>query len=726
MTCYSYQERIHQQQTAISSLDQQIDFSQSQLTSLLKQTLIKRSLFITRHFIVEEYVNSNLKYKGNPLELMSFTNDGSDVSANFASLDLPDDFSKGPMKAFLNNLLDSLETFLPAFYNLNPSKLPRSNFYHNPSLILLRCVFPALFAYSWATEPARAYANNLLTWFKEVYNMENDLLNHLKKHWMYQAMKGFFSTLDLTEFIKMTIKPVFMDFIQLQKESQMDTKIWLKYAKKILESIKKNYYLLPNVINSFYLNLFEIVGEKNINLVIKDLFYDMIIKPTLMHPILEGVFDIILPTGDYINFEKVYVPFQLKFGDLNENEIPNLNEIDFSDFEPYCVIEEIKQQKAKQTLPYLEKFCTIVRCSHQPLLLTTHHISLLFRFVASLQHSGTNLPSIIIKSISNVFQEALPDQLEVIPDKFFWFPCYSLSYMSIPPINLGKESKTIPIYKLLSNPNFVVNPLTDDFIKALKNAAQAIPLTTHPEIKVESQWLFKNYGEDENYYTHELDLEIGRKQKEIDERRERIIDILSLTRFLQDENESISEGPLRELAIFMFPKFTSAFNCDIRSNSFISKAKANVKEFCGKSFPLIGKHFLSMLFVEIVPWVKSNLIYNDSTNDISEEISYIRDHISKPLNVSSNFSICLQLSHDLIFIKEYSEINEVNFIELVKTVYQPPFLHDLHNLAAHMYHCLSLPNDLVSSVFTEDEFNVMKELLISFGFKELINKQYTL
>ncbi|KAH0795928.1 hypothetical protein GPJ56_000176 [Histomonas meleagridis] len=712
-TCYDFQQQIKSQKAALQALDSQIDLQQSHATNLLKQTVIKKHLQIQRVFITEEFIRGRIK---DPLNTVPFTATDLDVSPNFASLDLPDDFSKGPMKAFLNDFLDSLDNFLPSFYMLNPSKIPPNPKYADQTAILLRCVFPTLFGYSWSKESSQAYANNIVTWFGEIYKTKPTILQNFENHWMSKCITGFFSTLNLSQFVSTTIKPLLWEFVQLSANDQRSPSIILTFSTRLLASIHENFRFLPSVLNKFYRDLLQIVTPDLHATVIRYFFYETIIRPCLDNPLLASVSDIMLPINDYSQFSKLYIPFELKFNCCEEKsplveEIQKLQE--FSQFQPMSVMDDINAQKASQELLTLEEFCQIVQCAHQPLLMSTHHLSLLFRFVASLQHTGF-LPSSISRSISNVSQQALPDKLEVLPNQYFWFPCYSLTYLSISSIKFSSESKTIPIYKLLSNENFRVNPNELDFNKALEKATYATPINSHPEIKMEYKWLCENYKQD---FTLSLAEEISKKQKEIEKKRKRSLALSSFTKFLEDEKSSILFGQYQALSIAIFPQFAGRYPEKINSNAFLTKLLDRAEEFCGKSFELIAPYFIASFLIETTQWIKA-IPSNEKEEEIDEEIREIQKCISKPFQVSSFLPIGQSLAKDLMFLDEYAKLSNMNFEELVKKVYVPPFSSKTADLAGQIsLGLLSLPTKLLSFVLSNDELSLLKRFVSIYGVK---------
>ncbi|OHT04685.1 hypothetical protein TRFO_27682 [Tritrichomonas foetus] len=717
---YVIQRKIVQQNSESDVLDWRINNYQQQATSLLKDVLIKKHLYIQRLFYTEMYLANRVKC---PLEHSAFVSNGEEVYSNFASIILPDDFSKGPMKAFLNTLLDSLESFLPAFYKLNPSKLPRGSFATDPSNILLRCVFPSLFAYCWAEEPAVSYAQNLVTWFGEIYRENPKFITNFDKHWMFQAIRGFFTSLDVSLFIRTAIRPFFFEFSQLEsKDIQKTPEILLKFAIEILNSIHENFSKLPSVINLLFSEIFKIIqNEDEKRLMMRYIFFDLFISPFFANPILSDVSDVQLPFEDYEVFSDIYLVFKVKLGTVSEKERELTREIqalpDFENkFNIDLIFNDIQDCKASLKLPLLREFCDFVQCAHQPLLMTTHSLSLLFRFVASLQHTAL-LPRSIDRSISNVFQYALADKLEILQDYYFWFPCFSLTYLKIPEISFVEQMKPSSLYRLFSSDKLKLSPVDSDFRTALVSAMSVTNILTNPDLRTDIQWLLINY-DDSQILMSEILTEIERKQQNNKHKKKRANDLIKFSKILKHKLSSISSGPLRAIVHKLIDDFKASLNdISIRSNHFLDRAHIKIEEFCGKSYPIIGSYLATMVVVDVTPCLKYQKDPTKTTS--SDEELYLRKMISKPLLVSSLYSTASKLIPNLIILEEYAKLE--NIADPLLKAYSEPYVVEPEMLAANIDNLLlTLPNALLKLVFTETELIVLQNYTKTFKLPDPI------
>lgn len=760
ISCYEIYKQILKLNNMSEALDWEIDEYKQKATSLLKELLIQKHLRIQRLFYSEMYISKQIE---GPLDQSVFTENCEEVYANFASVVLTDNsFSKGPFKAFLNTLFDSFENFLPAFYKLNPSKLPRGSFKVSPSKILLRCIFPSLFGFCWAEEPSISYARNLATWFGEIYRENPGFTQKFPSHWMVDAMRGFFTSLDVSNFINKVIRPIFFDFVQLEncdidqiyqsKFSQSDPKIWVQYAERIINSIHSNFHLLPSVINFFFHEIIRQVNGKvytNINeydddskFLIRYLFFDLFLQPFFKEPILMNVSDVLLPKADYALFYNVYLVFNVRLPKLksqNEGSLyPNIkpkneavmkiinHNLD-SDFDPFSIIfEDILNKKAELKYPSLREFCEIVQCAHQPLLITTYSLSLLFRFVASLQHTAM-IPKSIDRSISNVFQDALAERLEEMQDYNFWFPCYSLTYMNIPEIALIEQPPPSSLYRLLSSPNLYISQSDYDFNTAILNAELATNPTTHPELKTEISWFVKNNKDQSNAeILKRIRTEIENKQKECYQKRQRSLKLIKFTKILESQRKTaMQDRSLSALCMKIFHRYTRENKINIRINDFIDNSFKTIKEIAGKSEKLFSPHLAATLILDLTPCVKfissgseesekADIRLKEGDANYDANVSLLRSMVSKPLLASSLYSTAVKLIPDLIVLKEIAEINSIH--DPFQKTYSESFcLQKPVNLAANFENLiLTLPNSLLLLAFSSDEIKILHEFNASY------------
>lgn len=259
LNCYELQKEIQKQMLHLKVLNEQIDRNQGSVTSMLKQLLVSKYLYINRLHIMENCDKSKIK---DILKYFPMQGDKFEIADSFTSLDLPEDFSTVPIKSFLNALFDSFESFLPSFHKINPSKIPRNKSMIDSTATLLRTVFPALFGYCWAAEPAKAYADQLVYWFSQILKENQGIYRESFDKWFSHAMRGFYASLNTLPFIRETFQEVFFEFIQIYNSAdKFNAKILLGLAQKLLQKIKQNYYLLPDVLNSFYRQIFDAVDQ---------------------------------------------------------------------------------------------------------------------------------------------------------------------------------------------------------------------------------------------------------------------------------------------------------------------------------------------------------------------------------------------------------------------------------------------------------------------------------
>ena len=252
-TCYEIQDEILQQKMATEVFNKQIDIHQEETTTKVKDLIIHRHFLSQRVLMTELFIYSkNIK---NPLELSCFKTTESNVEANFASLDLPDDISKNPIKAFLNNLFDNIDSFLPPLYKFdlsNFSTLSQSTLQGNSGQILLTCVFPALFGYCWNEQSSISYGSILASWITNCYKEQPNFLTSFRTNWISHAIRGFFISIDVHPFINAALQPIFFDYVQLQLQEQKDPQILVKYSIR-MPSVNDTYY----GINTNYFQFFE-------------------------------------------------------------------------------------------------------------------------------------------------------------------------------------------------------------------------------------------------------------------------------------------------------------------------------------------------------------------------------------------------------------------------------------------------------------------------------------
>ena len=110
--CHEVQKSIQDQENLSKMYGNEIDVNQEKVISLLKKMIVRSHFHCQQAFIAGGVASGQIR---DGMKHSAFTAGEDGVAASFSSLELPDEFSKGPMKAFLNTLLDSLESFLPAF-----------------------------------------------------------------------------------------------------------------------------------------------------------------------------------------------------------------------------------------------------------------------------------------------------------------------------------------------------------------------------------------------------------------------------------------------------------------------------------------------------------------------------------------------------------------------------------------------------------------------------------
>lgn len=720
-TCYEIQKEILQQKTATEVFNEQIDIHLEEATSNLKKLIIQEHFLSQRLLITELFCSKQIK---NPLELSTFTATENDVQVNFASLDLPDDISKNPIKAFLNNLFDNLDTFLPTLGQLtneNLNNIANSSLQASPTSLLLQCVFPSLFGYCWSEEASISYGHYLATWFDNNFKSNPDLLKGFESHWLSQAIRGYFSSIDIYPFVNTAISPIFFDFIQLDsKTDQLKPEILIDYAIRLINSIHENYSMLPNCLNSFFNEIFSsATNDEDQSKLIQLIFFEILISPFLKNPILYSVSDVLLPTEDYSNFSKIYDIFSIKFNTYSDNstfseQITTTSK--YSNFDPFIIKEDIINKKASYTLPLLQEFCSKVQCAHHPLLLTTHYLAVLFRFSESLLQSKM-LPKSLERPLNTILQDSIPERLEEINDFLFWFPCYSLTYLNVPPVSFHKESKTSSLYRLLSSNDLRISPLDTDFVHALSKAGEAATLTTHPELRTEVQWLLKSNGggEDSLSFLPSIEQEISVKLSEIEQKRTRCLDLVCFAETVQEKFDSLPSGPLMALASELLPDFKNYSKVDIFSTLFMTNIRGRIKDYCSKAFPVIGKFLADAILVEVLPFLKSKCSSSEKVErEVGSELEFLL--IEKPIVVSSCFSIAKKLIPSLYTISEFEDLTGEECV--IKKIADQSFIEFAEKIANEFVSLLfPLPSELLTLAFS------MKDLELLKIFSNIFNKK---
>jgi hypothetical protein len=271
----------------------------------LKRLLVAKHFHCQRLFTIEMYLARKLT---DPLRYTAYTADGSEIGANFAALLLPEDFSKTPVKSFLNTLLDSLEDFLPAFHKLNPSKLPRGQYVGEPARFLLRCAFPSLFGYCWSAEGSLAFGRNLLSWLACVLKERPSVTETFSEHWLFEGFRGFFLNLNLRSFLGPVVRPVLLDVVEADPGAvRNDPQRLLGLAQRVLDGIRANVRALPAVLNTFYREAIDFLEDR---FVVYYLFYEMIVASSFANPVLAEAVDFLVPESDWKDFHFVYDVFR--------------------------------------------------------------------------------------------------------------------------------------------------------------------------------------------------------------------------------------------------------------------------------------------------------------------------------------------------------------------------------------------------------------------------------
>lgn len=715
--CHVVQKSIQDQENLSKMYGNEIDINQEKVISLLKKMIVRTHFHCQQGFVAGGVASGQIR---DGINHSSFTASEDSVAASFASLDLPDEFSKGPMKGFLNTLLDSLESFLPAFYKLTPSKLPRGQIVSNASAFLVRCVFPSLFGFCWSKEAAISYARNLITWFEELQRENASFIDGFRNHWMFQAIYGFIQCLNLRQFIEATVTPILYKFVECDmKDPLSKIGFLLRLAIELLERIRDKFYLLPEVLNVFYGEMLSLLPEDHKKLVLIEMFYDMILAPCLNHPILSSVCDIMLADQDISGFNFVYAIFERKFGRIPVDDDPRMKDLDdnpeFQAFDPMSVMELIVASKAQMKLPSMKEFCDIVQCAHQPLLFTTHGVAVLFRFVASLQHMGEGiLPKSIDRSISTVFQNSLADQLEVLPDLLFWFPCFSLTYLKIEPPVFEKEHTPSPIYRLLSSPYIQIDARRGNLLEAIDDARTYVNGMTHPDLKTEVQWvLYTNKGNAEKL-TDDVLAEIEQKAAALEQKRNRAIRLDIYAKSLDDQASNLPKGPARSMALSLFEEFRKRYPGEIMSADYINMALQWVREFTGKAFHTVGPHLLEIIMVHVSPSWKRDARRKSRDTIEGVDTNVLRSMVTKPMDCSSYFSTAHKLAKDLMFLNAYGEIAGVG--NSLREVYQPPFCCGAEKLALQIQNILhGTPSECLNLVMTQSEIEALDVFVRTFA-----------
>lgn len=724
-SCNDYQNEVLRQQAASFLVSKHIDEISDDVIRCLKKTIVSKHYYAQRIFSAENFDINSDECIQEVTKADIFGPQEKNISDNFAAIDLPADFQKGPMKAFLNTLLDSLENFLPAFYKLNPNKFPPGRFLASPCDYLVRCVFPALFGYCWALEPAQAYAENLVRWFGEIYCSKPEFTTKFRNHWMFNAMRGFFTCLDFNHFIEAAIEPVYTSYIQQPSNQQQNATYLISKAIAIVNNIRQFYSTLPSVLNTLFTLLYEKIKslcqennkdpESEYSQMVIYLLYDGLIQQFLKSPILY-VAKRLVPLTDAINFYDIYTVFLVKFGkteNLNKELVESIqNDPLFAQFDPMSIIPDTKSQIATGTLPSLQEFCNIVQCAHQPLLMTTHSLALLFRFVASLQHMAA-LPKSIDRSIDSVFQQALADKLEDYNDYFFWFPCYSLTYMNINATKFEKSMLLSPIYRLLSNRDLHLFATCTDFYDAFSKAEETTVSAFHPQLSTEIHWLLHSQGESLREIQPKLEEEIKKKWEEIKDRRKRVDRLCTMNYTLDAINQSLpSENPMMSIGIQLFERFQKIH--DIMPRAFIEVAVQKINEMCGPSFNAFGKYIAIGLVMSLSPNVKSEIIPdNTKPKEYAEgAVGEMQKLVRPSIITSSLIPDAIRLAQDCTTVLKYS--SEQHIENALVRCFAPPFIPNPSMISQNLNNCLSFfPDDLQDYVFNKEERSSLRAFFIS-------------
>jgi len=720
MTCFHLQERIKKLNIDSQVVDKQIDLNQEKVTGLLKQCLEQSHIRAHRVFLSEQ---STQRYNRSILKEKVFATESLEIADSLTSLELPEEFSKVPIKSFLNVFFDNINSFLPVFFNLNPSKIYRGTFLADPAVSLMRCVIPSIFGYCWAREPAISYARNLSKWFGVLVSTKSDFFSDFLDHWMFQAYRGFFLLLNFGPFIQKAIRPVFCEFIQYNMVLQVYPDLLFIIAKKMLNNIMEYFYLIPEVVNETFEFLFYEIDqldknndEKNLmkTQVLKHIFYDCIIKPILEDPFQNDVFDIPLLIGDYENFQLVYSIFLLRLSPSTPdfkftNFFENHKHL-FEDFDPFRIMEPILEKKASLPMPSQHTFCTLVQCAHQPLLFSTHTLLLLFRFIVSLQQA-TNFPKAINRPINSIFEQNLDQQLQSLPEHFFWFPCYSLQYLEIPPITFFSKIKPSPLYKLLSSPHLQISPEIISPKESLQNAMELVPLQSRPDIRAQVLWMLQEQV-DLPKSVENLIEEIGSMTKLILEKRERAKQLQLYSRYLIESiNYYKQEGVLMSIGYSLFPQFLNEIKTDI---DMTDKTKLLVQEILGTLFPVLGKYIVQCIIMAVSPTVKYEKPPPPVPESNDPEIRIMRNMVNRTYNLTCLLPNIIMISRDVSAILWYGKMNSIE--RPVKKCYSAPFLDNPSLMASRINTCLmTLAPDVLSILFSKNEIEALSAFSQSFA-----------
>ena len=722
--CFELQREIKNQTLLSQVLDEQIDANQVSATTLLKKLLISKYIQIHQIFIAEFFEE---KADSKILEYACISKQPLEVADSFTSLELPEDFSTVPIKSFMNGLFESFDTFLPGFYNINPSKIPKSKKIDS-FLLLTRCVFPALFGYCWAIEPANSYAKYLALWFNNTIKNKKEDFQTTFKIWLSSAIRGFFTSLNLLPFIQEVITPVFMDFIQINNPTEkFNIKLLIGFAQRILENIKKHYNLLPQAVNTLFESFINVINESEVfdkNGAIKEIckiiFYEDLLRPIFMNPILYGVSSLPITSEDMNWFRNIYCVFAEKIGsELEEQNYVSapLREYKESyDFDPYSVLEEITGNKASYPLPSLQSFCDVVQCAHQPLLFTTKTVLVLYRFICSLQNN-TELPSSIKRPINQIVTENLDAQMEQIEEMPFWFQCFSMSYLGVGNIVIKKKKKQSPLYRLFADSRVIFNPNQYDTKEALDEGLKMIGSETDPSLRTQMLWILKktkNFDEERDKLAEEMD----NAAAVLDEKRERAksLNIFSriLTELIQAAGHPGTRITLASLVINDYFKLCSSKHSESKNINFISLSLITVKEYLGSAFNVLGKYLLATAILLLKPHAKQIMqpMPIDKTED--DETRELRSIVKRPLNVSALLPNIMQLAKDVSTILEYGMMNGIE--RPVYRCYAEPFVEMPNKLSAEISLFMkSLPSEVKQLLFTEKDLQAIDAFILSFS-----------
>jgi hypothetical protein len=488
------------------------------------------------------------------------------------------------------------------------------------------------------------------------------------EHWLFEGFRGFFLNLNVRPFLGPVVRPVLLDVVEADPGAvRNDPQRLLGLAQRVLDGIRANVRALPAVLNTFYREAIDFLEDR---FVVYYLFYEMIVASSFANPVLAEAVDFLVPESDWKDFHFVYDVFRAKLGFLTVAGDPFLQPVtelpEFTAFEPAAILADIRAGSAALELPSLQHFCDIVQCAHQPLLLTTHYIAVLFRFVASLQSTGS-LPKSIDRVLHTIFQNMIADTLETLPDDLFWFPCFLLTYLKVPPTTFLSASKTSPLYRLLSSPYLRISDDSADLFTALDGAKSYVNVVTHPEIKTELQWLLAT-NDDMSALISNIGDEIGRKRRELDAKRQRGIQLNAFAKLIEGQF-SRPGGPGRSLAC----AFKNAFQCD-------GELLLKVKEFCGPAFDVIGPRVLEAALLQGFQ-ARKHWTSNEPSEgaERDSEVEALQGILSKPIICSSFFSTISRLGKDLVLLNEFAGLLGVK--DAIRKTYRSPFFGDAKALA---------------------------------------------